>query len=208
MSCSSQGHIGIIDDGAAGALATSQPADACVSLEGPLSGAIVLVTRGGCSFLEKAINVQAAGAIGIVVINHIKAQAAFTMGFDQQDLGVNLIAMMVSKEVGLELLDTLGQLKVHSQQAYINVEAQPHSDISENTRQTTREHHVVVPDATQRWLQSHRHLQKSATQGSSSPTWQSLLMDLAAPILSLESQTLPKSSTLVQSMSQHCMAPD
>lgn len=70
-------------DIAAGALAVSQPADACVHQEAPLSGAIVLVTRGACSFVEKAINVQAAGAVGIVVINHVNAQAAFAMGFDQ-----------------------------------------------------------------------------------------------------------------------------
>lgn len=190
-------------DIAAGALAVSQPADACVRQEAPLSGAIVLVTRGACSFVEKAINVQAAGAIGIVVINHVNAQAAFAMGFDQQDLGVNLIAMMVSKEVGLELLDTVGQLEVH-QQSYINIQAQAHNDVAS---QMTQEHHVVVPDATQRWLQSHKHLQKAATQGSSSPAWQSLLMDLAAPILSLERQTFQQTNTVMQGTPQHCVAP-
>lgn len=193
-----------IDEIAAGALAISEPADACVSLEAPLSGAIMLVLRGGCSFVEKAINVQAAGAIGMVVINHVAAQSAFTMGFDQQDVTVDLIAMMVSKEVGLELLDTAGQLEVHRQQTYINIEAQAHSNLSANTGQTTREHHVIVPDATQRWLQSHRHLQKDATAA-----WQSLLMDLAAPVLSLkDKQTLHATSILMQSTPEQCVAPD
>ena len=178
-----------LDDVAVGALAVSQPADACVRQEAPLSGMIVLVTRGACSFAEKAINVQAAGAIGIVVINHVKAQAAFAMGFDQQDHGVSLIAMMVSKEVGLELIHVVGQLEVWSQQTYISIETQANSGLGDSTGQTTREHHVVVPDATQSWLQSHKHLQKAATQDCSSPAWQSLLMDLAAPILSLERQT-------------------
>lgn len=189
-------------------MVVAQPADACGSLQAPLDGAIVLVSRGACSFVEKAINAQAAGAIGIVVIDHVEAQTAFAMGFDQQDHGVNLIAMMVNKEVGLELLDIVKQLEIHRQQTYINIEAQPCSDLSDNTNgQTTQEHHVVVPDATQRWLQSLGDLQKSATQGRSSPAWQSLLMDLAAPILSLEGQTLQQTDTIMQSTSQHCVAP-
>lgn len=167
----------------------------------------MLVNRGACSFAEKAINVQAAGAVGIVVINHVEAQAAFTMGFDQQDHGVDLIAMMVSKEVGLELLDVVRQLEVQSQQIYINIEARARSGLGDNTGQTTQEHHVVVPDATQHWLQSHKHLQSAATQDRSSPAWQSLLMDLAAPSLSLESRTPDQSTTVTQSMSQHCVAP-
>ncbi len=187
----------------AGALAISEPADACVSLKAPVSGAIMLVLRGGCSFVEKAINVQAAGAVGMVVINHVEAQAAFAMGFDQQDLSVNLIAMMVSKEAELELLHTVGQLEVHRQQTYINIEAQAHSDLSPNTGRATREHHIVVPDDTQRWLQSHSHLQKDATA-----TWQSLLMDLAAPILSSkERQTLQTTNILLQSTPKQCVAP-
>jgi hypothetical protein len=54
----------------------SDPENACTSLRwsnatalSPFAGAIVLAVRGNCSFVTKAMNIQAAGAVGAVIGN-------------------------------------------------------------------------------------------------------------------------------------------
>jgi minor extracellular serine protease Vpr len=46
--------------------ATGDSGTACSALQGSLSGYTVLIERGGCTFDQKAINAQTAGAVGIV----------------------------------------------------------------------------------------------------------------------------------------------
>ncbi len=56
-----------------GELALSSPLDACggtIHNSESLSGAIAVVLRGGgCSFVDKALEVQSAGALGMVVLD-------------------------------------------------------------------------------------------------------------------------------------------
>lgn len=47
----------------------ADPADACEPLVGDVTGKIVLVHRGLCSFIQKAQNVQKAGGSGVVIAN-------------------------------------------------------------------------------------------------------------------------------------------
>ncbi|KXZ51047.1 hypothetical protein GPECTOR_14g34 [Gonium pectorale] len=56
---------------ATGALAVSQPLDACERPINPdmLAGSVVVVSRGGCSFVHKAKLLQDAGALAMVVLN-------------------------------------------------------------------------------------------------------------------------------------------
>ena len=194
----------------AGALAIAEPRDACTSLQVPLHDAIVLVDRGACSFVEKSLNVQAAGAWGIIVMNNVHAESAFAMGFDQQHDAVNIIAMMVSKEAGLELQQIVLQLELHSQQTYVDVQADALSTSTDiGSRETiAMEQHVYVPDATQSWLQTHDALQSRAVQGSTAPTWQSLLMDLASSLHSLQNQMPFGPSSLMEGPSQQCVEAD
>lgn len=56
--------VALADDGVA------PPTDACQPLVGSVAGRIVLVDRGTCTFVAKAINVQAAGAVGMIVANN------------------------------------------------------------------------------------------------------------------------------------------
>jgi large repetitive protein len=51
-------------------VATSSPALACGAVTG-VSGQIALVDRGTCTFVQKAQNVQAAGAVGMILVNNI-----------------------------------------------------------------------------------------------------------------------------------------
>jgi hypothetical protein len=70
---------------------------ACAELpDGSLTGTIALVTRGACAFSTKALNVQAAGAVGLVVVN--TSDTAFTMGGSDPD--VLIPAVMVSSSDG------------------------------------------------------------------------------------------------------------
>ncbi|KAL3161638.1 hypothetical protein ABBQ32_010493 [Trebouxia sp. C0010 RCD-2024] len=195
-----------------GALAVAQPADACGPVEAAVDGAILLVTRGACTFVQKALNAAAAGAAGIIVINNVDKQTAFAMGYDQEDIAVNIIAFMVNKDVGLQLLGTVEQLEVLQQQTYINIGAQAQSaatlDITASTGPAMQEQHVVVPEATQRWIQSQKVLLESAMQGDTSgstggtsPIWQSLLVELAT-------QTLQQSGSVIQDKPAQCVAPN
>lgn len=193
-------------------MAVAQPADACGPVEAAVDGAILLVTRGACTFVQKALNAAAAGAAGIIVINNVDKQTAFAMGYDQEDIAVNIIAFMVNKDVGLQLLGTVEQLEVLQQQTYINIGAQAQSaatlDITASTGPAMQEQHVVVPEATQRWIQSQKVLLESAMQGDTSgstggtsPIWQSLLVELAT-------QTLQQSGSVIQDKPAQCVAPN
>lgn len=165
----------------AGPLYSAEPADACAPLTNTqeLSGAVVLIDRGSCSFMEKAVNAEKAGALAIIVVNNVVSEAAFAMGFDKHKHSVNITAMMINKDAGetlrrpqdepdeeaplllVELIDLPNASQSHGQSVYM-------------------EQHVHVPDATQSWLENNDDLTKLADQGSL--TWQSLLSDLAASI--------------------------
>lgn len=173
-----------------------------------MDGAVLLITRGACSFVEKAVNAAAAGAVGILVINNVDKETAFAMGYEQEDIAVNIIACMVSKEVGLQLLGIVEQLELHRQQTYISIGAQTQSDTTASTGPAMQEQHVVVPEATQRWIQSHKVLLESAMQGDTSgttggtsPIWQSLVVELAT-------QTLQQSGSVIQDKPAQCIAPN
>jgi hypothetical protein len=58
-----QGEVLLANDGA------GTTTDACEPLVGNYAGAIVLVDRGSCTFSTKTANAQAAGAVGVVVVN-------------------------------------------------------------------------------------------------------------------------------------------
>jgi hypothetical protein len=52
-----------------GDVVTASPAEGCSALTTPVSGKIVLLDRGTCAFSAKALNAQAAGAIGVIIGN-------------------------------------------------------------------------------------------------------------------------------------------
>jgi choice-of-anchor B domain-containing protein len=84
------GDVVLVDDG------TGTTTDACESLVGFPSGAIALVDRGGCNFTVKANNVQAAGAVAMIVAN--TAGAPFNMG--GSDPGITIPSVMISTDDG------------------------------------------------------------------------------------------------------------
>lgn len=65
--------------------------DACSALlPGSLAGKVALVRRGTCSFRQKAVNVQNAGAAAIVIYNSAPGLAGFTFGTPLNFIGVGI----------------------------------------------------------------------------------------------------------------------
>ena len=98
----------LADDG------TGTSTDACEPLVNNVSGRIVLIDRGICTFVLKTQNAEAAGALGVVIANNIPGDAPFTMT-GNPDPGIP--AMMISFEDGADLKTELGNgtLTVHMQ---------------------------------------------------------------------------------------------
>lgn len=59
---------------------STSTADACSALPaGSLSGKVALIRRGSCSFYQKSFNAQNAGAMGVVLYNHIAGRISPTV---------------------------------------------------------------------------------------------------------------------------------
>ena len=86
-----------------GEVANTIPADACAAIAnaGAIAGRIALVDRGGCDFALKAFNVQAAGAIGIVVVNNVPG-APGRMGVGANAGAVTIPSVHVAQSTGAQ----------------------------------------------------------------------------------------------------------
>lgn len=73
------GEVILADD------ATDERADACEPLVNDLTGALALVDRGACSFVQKVFNAQNAGAVGVIVANNLPTGLP-PMGGDSTDI--------------------------------------------------------------------------------------------------------------------------
>ena len=102
--------------------------DACTALT-PATGKIVLVDRGNCSYKTKALNVQNAGGVGILIANNITSSFPPSMGDDstistaitipalsilqsegavlRADAAAGAVPVTMRREVGVELDGTL-----------------------------------------------------------------------------------------------------
>lgn len=58
------------------------PTDGCTALTSAVTGALVLVDRGNCTFRTKTINAQSAGAVGVIIANNTTADTPPTLGDD------------------------------------------------------------------------------------------------------------------------------
>jgi hypothetical protein len=81
------GPVALVNDGSA------NPTQGCGPLIGFPAGAIAVVDRGTCTFVVKAQNAQAAGAVAVIVVNN-SPDAPATMGGD--DPTITIPAVMVS----------------------------------------------------------------------------------------------------------------
>jgi uncharacterized repeat protein (TIGR01451 family) len=81
--------------------------DACTAITNPgeVAGRIALVDRGDCAFVIKAANVQAAGAIGLVIANNATGNPPIMGG---QDSSITIPVVSVTRELGAALRGALG----------------------------------------------------------------------------------------------------
>ena len=85
------GDIVLVDDG------SGTPTDGCQSLVGFPSGAVALIDRGGCTFVQKVNNAQDAGAVAVIVVNSAPGDP-ITMG--GTDPNISIPSVMVSLDDG------------------------------------------------------------------------------------------------------------
>lgn len=69
------GEFGTFNPAVTAPLALATPANGCTAISG-VSSAIALVDRGACSFSTKIRNAQAAGAVGVIVVNNVAGDPA------------------------------------------------------------------------------------------------------------------------------------
>jgi hypothetical protein len=72
---------------------------ACAPLSVELSGAVALVDRGDCTFVEKALNVQAAGGLGLLIANNTTGGPP-SMGSSTGGSSVTIAVLGVSQTDG------------------------------------------------------------------------------------------------------------
>jgi extracellular elastinolytic metalloproteinase len=79
---------------------STNPNDACSAIPSGLTGAIAIADRGTCSFVDKAKNVQAAGAVGLIVANNVPG---LPVAMCCADAAVNIPGLMVGQDDGAAL---------------------------------------------------------------------------------------------------------
>lgn len=62
--------------------ATAPASDACTAITNNVAGRIAVIDRGSCSFAVKTANAQAAGAIGVIIVNNAAGAAPGMSGTD------------------------------------------------------------------------------------------------------------------------------
>ncbi|AFZ66834.1 S8 family serine peptidase [Deinococcus peraridilitoris] len=80
-------------------LAVASPILACTAIEGNVAGKIAIVGRGSCAFSTKIRNAQAAGAVGVLVVNNQPGDPS-AMGTDGTANQPTIPALMVAQSDG------------------------------------------------------------------------------------------------------------
>ena len=93
------GDVVLVDDN------VGTTSDGCSGIVNDVNGKIALIDRGACAFVDKVLNAQAAGAIGVIVANNV-AGAPFAMG--GSSAGINIPAVMISQADGNTIKAQLG----------------------------------------------------------------------------------------------------
>jgi Zn-dependent metalloprotease len=93
------GQVSVVNDG------VGTGSDACSALVGFPSGSIALVDRGSCSFSVKTLNAQAAGAVGVIVVNN---QGDDVSSISGDGTGIVVPTVFIGQSDGAALKDAAG----------------------------------------------------------------------------------------------------
>lgn len=136
---------------ATGPIVISQPPHACstVGTKGDLKGAIALVLRGNCSFMQKVKNMESLGAIGVVVINHEMDDKMIRMAPDEGAQDVSIPSTLITRADGIQLLRWVHKHLVVG--TLMSVE-DSRTSATEGEALPTRLN-VIFPNATRTWME-------------------------------------------------------
>ncbi|KAF0910128.1 hypothetical protein E2562_001351 [Oryza meyeriana var. granulata] len=84
-------------------LTLADPIDCCTSPKEKVSGDILLVQRGKCKFTKKAKFAEAAGASGIIIINHVHELYKMVCEKNETNLDINIPAVLLPRDAGFAL---------------------------------------------------------------------------------------------------------
>lgn len=117
------------DAGVCGPLVVAEPRDGAGELRNAsrLQGKLVLMWRGGCSFVDKVRRAQQAGAAGAIIVQHANQKWPFTMS-DTANAGtdVELPSLMVCADDGARLLAELEVAQADSERDVVWCVARAH----------------------------------------------------------------------------------
>lgn len=78
-------------------ITTTVPANGCTAITNNLTGKIALIDRGSCAFVDKVINAQSAGAVGVLVANNV---VGFPFAMGGTNPSITIPSMMTTLAVG------------------------------------------------------------------------------------------------------------
>ncbi|CAI9279151.1 unnamed protein product [Lactuca saligna] len=85
----------------------SDPPDCCSPPKNKLTGEVILVHRGNCSFTAKAHVAEAAGASAILIINNQTQLFKMVCEADETDVDIGIPAVMLPQDAGASLKESL-----------------------------------------------------------------------------------------------------
>lgn len=94
-------NLVLADDG------TDQVNDGCTAITNSVAGAIALMDRGNCDFAVKAKNAETAGALGVIIANHIAGDPPPLMGHSNPPITVVVPSLAITYEDGQTLRNAL-----------------------------------------------------------------------------------------------------
>lgn len=87
--------------------------NACEALQGDVTGKIVLVDRGVCPFTVKAVNVQAAGAAGMLIINNTANPPLITASGTAANVTIPILTTTLANGDALKAALANGPITIH-----------------------------------------------------------------------------------------------
>ncbi|XP_071709686.1 signal peptide peptidase-like 4 [Rutidosis leptorrhynchoides] len=88
-------------------VALADPPDCCSTPKNKLTGEVILVHRGNCSFTTKAHVAEAAGVSAILIINNQTELFKMVCEADESDVHIHIPAVMLPQDAGASLKENL-----------------------------------------------------------------------------------------------------
>ncbi|GAA0154799.1 aspartic protease [Lithospermum erythrorhizon] len=94
------------------------PPDCCSKPRNKLTGEVILVHRGNCSFTEKANVAEAAGASAILIINYHTKLFKMVCDPNESDINIGIPAVMLPQDAGTTLTQSINNKSAVAVQLY------------------------------------------------------------------------------------------